>query len=108
MHKKLGLVVLGSSLTLFTGCLTAPFMPPMGGWYSSVDAPLSIDHNKTPVTSKKGEASAVCILGLFSYGDVSTQSAAQNGGLKTICHLDYNYFNVLGIYQKTTVIAHGE
>ncbi len=108
MNKKLGLVALSGSLLLFTGCLTAPFMPPMGGVYSAVDAPLSVDHNRTAVTSKKGEASAICILGMVSFGDVSTQTAAQNGGLKTIQHLDYTYFNVLGIYQKTTVIAHGE
>jgi len=108
MHKKLGLVAFGSSLMLFTGCLSAPFMPPMGGFYSEVNAPLSVDHNKTLVTAKRGEASAVSILCLFSFGDVSTQTAAQNGGLKTIQYLDYNYFNILGIYQKTTVIAHGE
>lgn len=108
MQKKVGLLAVTSSLLLFTGCLTAPFVPPMGGIYSSVDAPLSVDHNKTTVTAKQGEASAVCILGMFSFGDVSTQTAAENGGLKTIQHLDYKYFNVLGIYQKTTVIAHGE
>lgn len=108
MHKKLGLVALGSSLMLFTGCLSAPFMPPLGGIYSAIDAPLSVDHNRSVVTTKKGESSAVCILGMFSFGDVSTQMAAQNGGLKTIQYLDYTYFNVLGIYQKTSVIAHGE
>ena len=108
MHKKLGLVALGSSLILLTGCLSAPFMPPMGMAYSEVNAPLSVDHDKTMVTAKKGEASAICIIGLVSFGDVSTQTAAQNGGLKTIQYLDYTYFNVLGIYQKTTVIAHGE
>ena len=108
MHKKLGLVALGSSFVLFTGCLSAPFMPPMGGIYSEVNAPLSVDYDKTAITAKQGEASSVCILGMVSFGDVSTQTAAKNGGLTTIQHLDYKYFNVLGIYQKTTVVAHGE
>ncbi len=108
MHKKLGLVTLTSSLMLVAGCLTAPFTPPMGFVYSNVDAPLSIDHNRSAITSKRGEASSVCVLGLVSVGDVSTQAAAQNGGLKTIQYLDYKYFNILGIYQKTTVIVHGE
>lgn len=108
MQKTLGLVMAGSSLLLFTGCLSAPFMPPMGMFYSEVNAPLSVDHNKTMITSKKGEASAECILGLVSFGDASTQTAAKNGGLTTIQYLDYTYFNVLGVYQKTTVTAHGE
>ena len=106
-QKTVCLVALGSLLILFTGCLTAPFEPPMG-LFSAVDAPLSIDHNKTTVTTKKGESSAICILGLIAFGDASTQAAAQNGGLKTIYHLDYKYQNILGIYQSTTVIAHGE
>ncbi len=108
MHKKVGLVALVGSAMLFTGCLSAPFVPPLGGVYTEVSAPLSVDQNKTAVTAKKGEASSTCILCLVSWGDVSTKTAAQNGGLKTINHLDYSYFNVLGIYQKTTVTAFGD
>ena len=78
------------------------------GAVTSVDAPLSIDHNRSAMASKKGESSAMCILGLVSVGDASTQAAAQEGGLKTVHFLDYKYFNVLGIYQKTTVMAYGE
>lgn len=108
MHKNAGLVVMLGSVMLFAGCISAPFVPPMGGAYSDVSAPLSVDQNRTAVASKKGEASTQCILGLVSWGDVSTKTAAQNGGLKTINHLDYGYFNVLGVYQKTTVTAFGE
>jgi len=108
MHMKLGLAAVTSSVMFLTGCLSAPFVPPLGGVHSNVNAPLSVDHNRSTVTTKQGEASSVCILGLVSFGDASTQSAAESGGLKTIQYLDYNYFNVLGIYQETTVIAHGE
>ncbi len=107
MHKKIGLIALGGSFMLLAGCLTAPFQPPVG-LFSDIEAPLSIDHSKTAVTSKKGESSAMCILGLVAVGDASTQAAAQNGRLKTIHHLDYKYLNVFGIYQSTTVVAYGE
>lgn len=107
MKKILATVAMCGLITGFTGCVTAPFKPPMGA-VTAVDAPLSIDHNRSSVTSKKGEASAMCILGLVAVGDASTQAAANNGGLKTVHFLDYKYFNVLGIYQSTTVVAYGE
>ena len=100
-----GTLCLGS--LMFSGCVVAPFEPPMG-MISSVKAPLSIDHDRTAVTTKKGESSASCVLCLFSFGDASTQSAARDGDLKVIHYLDYEYLNIIGLYQKTTVIAHGE
>jgi hypothetical protein len=107
MNKLCGILVLSGSMLALTGCLTAPFTPPMGA-VTSIDAPLSIDHNRSTVTSKKGEASAICILGLVSIGDASTQTAARNGGLKTVHYLDYKYLNILGLYQSTIVMAYGE
>lgn len=100
-----GTAVLCLSLS---GCLSAPFQPPTGIAYSNYQAPLSVDHNKTAVAAKQGEAHSVCILGLVSFGDSSLQTAATNGGLSTIEHADYSYFNVLGIYQKTGVVVHGQ
>ena len=108
MRAKSMFLAVGGSLALLTGCLNAPFMPPLGGVYSDINAPLSVDHDKSLVSPKQGEASAFCILCLVSFGDVSTQAAAENGGLKTVHYLDYNYVNLLGLYQKTTVVAHGE
>lgn len=108
--KKLviGAALSGLSIFVLSGCLSAPFQPPTGGVFSNYQAPLSIDHNKTAITTKKGEASAICVIGLISFGDCSTQTAAQNGNLATIEHTDYEYLNVLGIFQKTTVIVHGQ
>jgi len=34
--------------------------------------------------------------------------AAKNGNLSKVEYADYEYFSVLGIYQKTTVTAYGE
>ena len=90
------------------GCLNAPFQPPTGMAFSQYQAPLSIDHNKTAITAKKGQAESICILGLVSLGDCSTQAAAQAGGLTTVEHADYDYYNVLGVFQRTTVIVYGK
>jgi len=89
-----------------SGCLSAPFQPP-AGMVSVTKAPLSTEGNWT-VGSKRGEASSFCVLGLYAAGDCSISAAARNGGLKKIYHSDYEYFNVIGIWQKTTVIVYGE
>ena len=88
------------------GCLSAPFQPP-GGVVSVTTAPLSTEGN-WDVGSKRGEASSFSVLGLYASGDCSIATAARNGGLKKIDHVDYEYFNVIGIWQKATVIAYGE
>ena len=90
----------------FGGCVVAPFQPPMGA-VSVVQAPLSTEGNFN-AGSKKGEASAKCILGIVSVGDCSIDAAAKNGGLQKINHLDYGYLNVIGVFRKTTVIVYGE
>ena len=88
------------------GCLVAPFQPPTG-MVTSYKAPLSMEGN-WKAGSKKGEASSMSILGLVAVGDCSISAAMQNGGLKTASFVDYEYFNVLGFYQKATVRVTGE
>ena len=89
-----------------TGCVSAPFKPPMG-IVSATKAPLSVEGN-WKLGSKSGEAYSTCILGLYAGGDCSVTAAARDGGLKSVGHVEYKYLNVIGIYQRTTVIAYGE
>ena len=88
------------------GCLSAPFQPP-SGVVSVTTAPLSTEGNWN-VGTKRGEASSFSVLGLYASGDCSIATAARNGGLKKIGHVDYEYVNIIGIWQKATVIAYGE
>ena len=50
----------------------------------------------------------VLILGLFAGGDASVEAAVRDGGISEPRHLDYRFFNFLGIYQKFTTIVRGE
>ena len=102
MNKLLGIGL----MTLLTGCLSAPFQPP-SGLVSVTRAPLSTEGNWN-VGSKRGESSSTSWLGIYASGDCSIHAAAENGGLKTIDHVDYEYTNIIGIWQKTTVIVYGE
>lgn len=91
---------------LLAGCLSAPFQPPVG-LVAQTRAPLSTEGNWS-VGVKQGEASSTCVLGLYASGDCSIAAAAQNGGLKKIDHVDYEYYNIIGIWQKATVFVYGE
>ena len=88
------------------GCVSAPFQPPMG-LLSTTRAPLSTDGNWN-AGLKSGSAEAKCVLGLYAWGDCSVTAAARNGGLKRVDFLDYQYDNVIGIWQSVTVTAYGE
>ena len=88
------------------GCVSAPFQPPVG-LVAHVKAPLSTDGN-WKVGMKSGSASVQSVLGLYAWGDCSITAAAENGGLRRIDFVDYEYNNVIGIWQKATVTAYGE
>ena len=105
--KRTFAIVFASLLAAgLAGCLSAPFQPPSGA-VSITKAPLSTEGN-WDVGNKSGESSSFSVLGLYAGGDCSIAAAARNGGLKKIGHVDYEYFNVIGIWQKATVIVYGE
>ncbi len=105
--KRLAAIVIATLLAIgVSGCLSAPFQPP-SGVVSVTTAPLSTEGN-WDVGTKKGEASSFSVLGLYASGDCSIAAAARNGGLKKIGHVDYEYVNIIGIWQKATVIVYGE
>ena len=107
MKKTLVVSAIGAMLLLLSGCLSAPFEPPVG-LVSVIKAPLSTEGN-WEMGSKSGESSSISILlGLVAVGDCSISTAAEAGGVSKVNHVDYEYRNILGIYQKATVIVYGE
>jgi hypothetical protein len=107
MHSKLA--SLGAALALATtGCLVAPVVPPVGVAFTQWNAPLDPDYEETKLGAKVGKASTVSILGLLAFGDASAATAARAGGVTTIRHADYEYLNVLGIYQSFTIVVRGD
>ena len=105
--KRTFAVVFASLLAVgIAGCLSAPFQPP-SGMISVTTAPLSTEGN-WEIGSKRGEASSTSLFCMYASGDCSIATAAQNGGLKKIGHVDYEYVNIIGVWQKATVIVYGE
>jgi len=103
------LLISTAACLLLTGCITAPFQPPVGILYSDTKAPLQLDYDNTDLGHKVGTASSHSILGLFSFGDNSIQAGAKDGDIKVIKHTDYEFVNVLfGICTTTTVYVYGD
>ena len=106
---KLG-IVLGALAICCAGCMSQPVTPahpPLGWTFSGVGYPTSINFHNTRMKGASGQASTTCILG-FAFGDCSVATAAENGGIATVSHVDSDYLSVLGLYSKYTTIVYGE
>lgn len=111
MKKVVGLTLGAVAIALLlSGCmLAAPVIPPQGWVYNDTKAPITTNFKDTPIGTKVGSSSSSSLLwGLIAFGDCSIHSAAQQGGLSKIYHADYEHFNILGLYSKTTVYVYGE
>jgi len=108
--RMLALFTLIGMAALSTGCsyYSAPVMPPGGLFYTDIQAPVDTDVQSNPVGAKVGSATSTSILGLFSTGDASLAEAVRDGNLTQVDHVDYEFFNLLFIYQKFTIHAYGE
>jgi len=89
------------------GCYSTPIMPPSGLIYTNIDAPVSPAVAGRPIGDRTGRASSTAILGLFAWGDASVAAAVREGGISEPRHIDYEFFNFLGLYQSFTTIVYG-
>jgi hypothetical protein len=96
------------TVVFLSGCMIAPVVPPTGAVFNKTKAPLDVDFEKSECGPKTGTANTNCILGLIAWGDASAEAAARDGDISTIEHVDYEYMNVLYIYQRYTTIVHGK
>jgi hypothetical protein len=103
-YPRTPLIVLVGLLFLLTGCAT---IYPTGAIYTNVQLPVTVTDNAgTPM--KTGTAQATSILGLVATGDASIEAAKKNGSITKVHHVDWDAYNVLGIYGRYTVTVYGE
>jgi hypothetical protein len=88
-----------------TGCATAT-APVTGILYSHVTAPLAVTGSADKPT-KVGRSYARSIFGLYATGDASVETAAKNGGITKIHHVDYESQIFLGVMADYTTIVYG-
>ncbi len=98
---------LALGLAAVTGCVGP--MGPVGGVggfvYTDVSGPVGATSNTAG--TKMGQATSTGII-CVATGDSSIKTAAANGGITKISHVDYHTTSVLGLYTKTTVTVYGE
>jgi len=86
----------------------APVVPPRGSGFSTTRVPMNLRFRATKLGSKKGSATSSTVLGLVSWGDSSTATAARNGNISTITHADSEFFNLLTLYGYHRTIVYGD
>jgi hypothetical protein len=90
--------------------------PPGGALFTWVKAPLETDFSATPVGTKIGTSETRYLyipngnnLPLsFAWGDAAVKAAAADGGITTVHYADYEYLNILGVYNQLTVRVYGD
>lgn len=102
-------VLLSACAIATSACFyTAPVVPATAGLFMDTKAPLDTHFDPTQLGAKTGKASVRTVLWLVAWGDASAAAAAQDGGIKTIRHADYEFVSVLGLYQSFTTVVHGD
>ncbi|HSU54615.1 MAG TPA: TRL-like family protein [Candidatus Dormibacteraeota bacterium] len=104
MKKLIGYSSAVGLAALVTGCIGVGG-PIVGSIYSDVTGPVAV--TESAGSSKVGEATASGIIG-FATGDASIKTAAANGGITKIHHVDMHSKHILGIWGEATTIVYGD
>lgn len=109
----LRLVRIGVSLMVacfFAGCAIprTPVLPYYGTIFNQTSAPVDITFENNAIGDRTGKSSAYAVMGLLSWGDASIQTAAANGQIARVDHVDCMVTNVLcGLWGKYETIVYG-
>jgi hypothetical protein len=77
--------------------------------YSNFRLPASRDFRNTQTVSRSGVSTSHSIAWIAAWGDGGLQAAAENGNLKTLEYVDYQFLNVLfGLYMNRKTIVYGQ
>ena len=104
MKKSLAVFATVVCLAL-TSCSWPPTPPGSGLIFTDVQGPIAT--NPGTMGSKVGMAESQAILGLIAQGDSSIDTAAKNGSITEVTHVDFKSWSILGILSKFTTVVHG-
>lgn len=105
MRKMMILGIALGGLALFTSGCATPY--PYGAIYTEVECPVAAT-NKGVSAAKVGISESTSVLGLVATGDASIATAARNGGITEISHVDFEARNILGIIGEYKTKVYGE
>ena len=95
------------------GCVSAPrapFKPSTGLIYTNVKAPLTLNTDKTKLSTIEGMSSTTHVAVYyfsFAVGDAGLKKALRDGLLEKAAYADYEWTSILGMFGRLTVHAYG-
>jgi hypothetical protein len=104
MSKSLALAAL--AVLPLAGCAIVSSPVGNGLLFTQVKAPVLA--NEGPRGTKTGTSKAMNALGLIAMGDASIETAAKQGGITKITHIDHDSFSVLFLFSSYTITVYGE
>lgn len=105
--KKLGLfaaIALSVAILVMPGCAFVTTQPLTGGVFTDLKFGGELGSGSG---DKMGTAEGISVLGWVAVGDVSTSTAAADGGITNIHHVDYHAFSVLGVFARLETYVYG-
>ncbi len=89
-----------------SGCATTGFNSHTG--YALISMHSEAAETTGRIGGKSGEACSMNILGIVATGDSTVVAAAKAGGISNVGTVDFDYFNVLGIYGRVCTMVTGD
>lgn len=105
MNKLTLTLVIAALVMVSFGCSVVR-SPATYSLYANVKDGLGVGTGDVS-TKPPGEAAATTLFGI-TYGDSSIATAAKNGGITKIGHVDYHSWGIMGIYGITTTHVYGQ
>jgi hypothetical protein len=118
VQRALGRVCALALLPVAAACSAhrTSVVPPGGFLFAHYKAPLTSNHAGAPTGAgvSKTSSSQTKFLWIplnaglsFSWDDAAVAQIAGNAGMSSVAYADYEFFNVLGIWQTFTVHVYG-
>lgn len=104
--KKFAFAIIAATALFTSSCAIVGTPVGVGTLYTGVTTGEAVTANT--LGKKVGQSTANNILGIVATGDASITTAAKNGGIKKISHVDSKKTSVLGIFSSYTTIVYGD
>lgn len=105
--RMLALIFCGA---IVSGCvyMRSPFIPPIGTALTDLGVPVDTTFDSTNLGDRVGRSTSHCMFGLFAWGDATVHSAARQGGIQVVEHVDGKITIVLlGLYSSYEIVVSG-
>jgi len=104
MFRRLTQIIsLSVAVMFFGGCLA--YTPVVGVAMTMVQGPITA--TAYDQSSRTGKSCASSAMGLFAWGDSSIGTAKSIGQIKQVASVDFDTFNLLGLYGTFCTVVRG-